>query len=289
MTYGQVESPWPVPGSILVTEGKAFFAAGRQSFADGGILVFAVDPRSGKTDWVQRLDSIPQKGYYTSSALEFDNFDLLMQTGDGVAMSRWVFDRDTGKMSIDPWKAFVRVNTGNGSAMVPQGSWSYAPRNQTRTKTFSPKRPLVVYRDNVLFGCLENKQAIYRRDFDLEGGEQFNSKWITGWAGSEGSRKNGLAWRSQRLSEKATWTSELVGSKKTNPTVNAMALASNYLYLADSDGKLQAVSPENGRVVQQQQVGTPVWDGLAIAGKRVYMAMQNGRLTCLGNRKRSSK
>lgn len=285
VTYGQVESPWPVPGSILVIDGKAFFAAGRQSFADGGILVFSIDPRTGKTDWIQRLNSIPQKGYYTSSALEFDNFDLLMREGNGVAMSRWVFDRDSGKMSVDLWKAFARVNTGHGSAMVPPGCWSYAPRNQSRTKTFSPKRPLVVYRDNVLFGCLENKQAIYRRDFDLEGGETFNAKWITGWAGSEGSRKNSLAWRSQRLSEKAKWTSKLYDSKKTSPTIDAMALASNHVYLAGSDGKLQVISPDNGHVLQQQQVGAPVWDGMAIAGQRVYMALRDGRLICLGSRK----
>ncbi len=64
VAYGGLESPWPVPGSVLVAEGAAYFAAGRQSFADGGILIFKVDPPSGKIHWVQRLDSVPQKGFY---------------------------------------------------------------------------------------------------------------------------------------------------------------------------------------------------------------------------------
>ena len=43
---------------------------------------------------------MPQQGFYESSGLEFDNFDLLHREGDGVAMSRWVFDRKSGDMSL---------------------------------------------------------------------------------------------------------------------------------------------------------------------------------------------
>ena len=120
VAYGQVESPWPIPGSVLVIDDVAYFAAGRQSFADGGILVFAVDPSTGTQHWVRRLDSVPQQGFYTSSALEFDNFDLLHREGTGVAMSRWVFDRQTGEMTVDLWRAFARLTAGQGDVMVPQ-------------------------------------------------------------------------------------------------------------------------------------------------------------------------
>ncbi len=47
--FGQLESPWPVPGSVLVHDGKCWFAAGRSSFLDGGIHVYALDPATGKT------------------------------------------------------------------------------------------------------------------------------------------------------------------------------------------------------------------------------------------------
>ena len=48
VAYGQLESPWPVPGSVLIVNDTAYFAAGRQSLADGGILVFAVETDDGQ-------------------------------------------------------------------------------------------------------------------------------------------------------------------------------------------------------------------------------------------------
>ena len=44
----QLESPWPVPGSVLVHDGKCWFAAGRSSYLDDGIQLYALDPASGK-------------------------------------------------------------------------------------------------------------------------------------------------------------------------------------------------------------------------------------------------
>lgn len=54
MAYGQLESAWPVHGSVLVKDGVAFLAAGRHSDADGGMYVFALEPRTGKVIWRKR-------------------------------------------------------------------------------------------------------------------------------------------------------------------------------------------------------------------------------------------
>ncbi len=53
--YGQLESAWPVSGSILIRDGLAYFAAGRNSFIDGGIFLYAVEPRSGRVVHQQRM------------------------------------------------------------------------------------------------------------------------------------------------------------------------------------------------------------------------------------------
>jgi hypothetical protein len=53
--YGQPESAWPVCGSILIRDGLAYFAAGRNSFTDGGIFLYAVDPRSGKVVYQRHM------------------------------------------------------------------------------------------------------------------------------------------------------------------------------------------------------------------------------------------
>ena len=44
---GQIESPWPTAGSVLVTNGIAYASAGLHPLTDGGMRVFAVDVRSG--------------------------------------------------------------------------------------------------------------------------------------------------------------------------------------------------------------------------------------------------
>jgi len=46
--YEQIESAWPVNGSILVRDNIAYFAAGRNSFMGGGIFMFALDPHTGR-------------------------------------------------------------------------------------------------------------------------------------------------------------------------------------------------------------------------------------------------
>ncbi len=52
--YGQLESVWPVHGSVLVDDGLSegtpvvYFAAGRSSHLDGGIRLYALDLNSGK-------------------------------------------------------------------------------------------------------------------------------------------------------------------------------------------------------------------------------------------------
>ncbi|GAB6166070.1 hypothetical protein JCM19992_20700 [Thermostilla marina] len=289
VAFAQPESPWPVPGSVLICEDVAYIAAGRQSFADGGIFVVAFDPRSGQTIWKKRLDTIPQKGYYTSSALEFDNFDLLRQEGDGVAMSRWWFDRRSGDMQVDLWRVFSKIETDGRAVWAPQDCWSYGPRNQTRTKTYSPRRPLVAFRENVLVGLMEDRRTIYRRDFDLEHGEEFDTRWMTGWEASNNSRTGKTAWRCERLAEKATWRRDLFDAEQDSVKVDALTLTGNRIMAGTTDGNLLILDRESGDTVSSLPIESPVWDGIAVAEGRVFYVSQSGRLFCLSAENSTAK
>jgi outer membrane protein assembly factor BamB/SAM-dependent methyltransferase len=46
--FDQIESAWPVHGSVLVDNGTVYFTAGRSTYLDGGIRVYGLDPASGK-------------------------------------------------------------------------------------------------------------------------------------------------------------------------------------------------------------------------------------------------
>ena len=48
MAFEQLESVWPVHGSVLVEDGVASFVCGRSCFLDGGMKFFRLDAKSGK-------------------------------------------------------------------------------------------------------------------------------------------------------------------------------------------------------------------------------------------------
>ncbi|MBT3198711.1 MAG: PQQ-binding-like beta-propeller repeat protein [Phycisphaerales bacterium] len=47
-SFGQLESAWPVHGSVLMLDGLAYVSAGRSTYLDGGIFLYAIEPRTGK-------------------------------------------------------------------------------------------------------------------------------------------------------------------------------------------------------------------------------------------------
>jgi hypothetical protein len=59
-------------------------------------------------------------------------------------------------------------------------------------------------------------------------------------------------------------------------------VASDRLYRAGSDGDLQVRAIADGRVLVQRTLAEPIWDGLAIARGRLYVATRQGQLVCLG-------
>jgi outer membrane protein assembly factor BamB len=286
VTYGQIESPWPVAGSVVVIDDVAYFAAGRQPLADGGILVFAVEPATGQRRWVRRLDTVPTTNFYGCSGLEFDNFDLLQQEGAAVALSRWLFDRADGAMSCKATEVFARLSPGTGTVIVPRGCWTYAPRHQPRHggERWS-MRPLAVFRDNTLIGCLPDQRAVYRRDFSAEEAAGFNTQWITGWAASENFRKQtGEVYPSDRLTTKTNWSSGVFGDGQPQQLIAAMVWAGDTLLLAGSQGGLITMSARDGQVRGGSGLPPPVWDGLAVAGGRLFVATADGSLVALGSK-----
>ncbi|NQU26646.1 MAG: PQQ-binding-like beta-propeller repeat protein [Candidatus Nealsonbacteria bacterium] len=45
--FGQLESPWPVLGSVLIHRGAAYVSAGRSSYLDGGMYLYGLDVKTG--------------------------------------------------------------------------------------------------------------------------------------------------------------------------------------------------------------------------------------------------
>ena len=56
VAHEQLESVWPVHGSVLVEDGLVWFAAGRSSYLDGGVRLYALERETGKVVAEQCFD-----------------------------------------------------------------------------------------------------------------------------------------------------------------------------------------------------------------------------------------
>ncbi|UCC98003.1 MAG: PQQ-binding-like beta-propeller repeat protein [Phycisphaerales bacterium] len=95
VSYEQVESVWPAHGSVLVQDGVVYFAAGRSSFLDGGIIVYGLDACTGEVLYSHILEG-PwpdiKKDTGTPFAMEGSLNDLMVSDGKDLYLQRIKFD-----------------------------------------------------------------------------------------------------------------------------------------------------------------------------------------------------
>jgi outer membrane protein assembly factor BamB len=143
MAYGQIESPWPVPGNVLVENGIAYVAAGRHPMCDGGVQVLALKSGTGELVWEKNIDDITYaiKDWYGGTiqtnrkiGLDFEPVDILVRDGDALSMSRWRFKPATGDYQLRLGNTAYKA----GALEVPRGLWSYGIRQTKKVQTRAP-------------------------------------------------------------------------------------------------------------------------------------------------------
>ncbi len=95
VAFGQVESPWPVHGSVLVMNRLAYVAAGRSTLIDGGAHFYALQPASGQVVHYTNLEE-PQpdlsKDIGDHFAMDGSNIDVLTSDGKHIFCTQEMFD-----------------------------------------------------------------------------------------------------------------------------------------------------------------------------------------------------
>jgi hypothetical protein len=104
----QVESVWPVHGSVLVQDDVLFFAAGRNMFLDGGIWLYRLEPRTGKVLSATHMDERhPDLDDDLQANVQVLNMpvaipDVLSSDGQQVYMKSQVFDLEGNRQALGP-------------------------------------------------------------------------------------------------------------------------------------------------------------------------------------------
>ena len=290
MSLGQLESPWPLHGSVLVHQGLVYATAGRSSGAEGGIRVCTVEPESGR---VVRDTTLGRE--MSVSTMN----DILVSDGDFVYLREWQIDPETGKArqimrprQIRGYPGEVRVPTSMPNGPDPpiylhsswintllDGSWRYAFRSYHKGNQ--------------------------RRGFGASFGQllAFDAKTVYGfrtglWSlGRRSTPHLFAAPRGLSITDDASPTGYDVTSRWTQPMadggwVEAMLVAGDTLFVSGpvnpadrstTGGFLRAHSLADGKLTKTVTLASPPQlDGMASAGERLYLSLASGDVVCFG-------
>ena len=306
VSFEQVESPWPVPGSVLVTGGVAYFAAGRSSFLDGGMYVYGLDPKTGKVLHQAHLDG-PWPDVTRDVGRPYDmegaKSDILTSDGSSLYLFYNAFDLKLNRRKTPPPSA-------SGQRKVPlhlmamsgladdtwhdRMFWVHGrqwPGRSWRTGTPGAGQILVF-----------DESTTYALKAFAERG-RMSLKFTPGRAGytlraDSNDAKPPAPPKARRRTgphpQRPRW---LV---KIPVRARGMVLADRTLFLAGVpdvvpkddpyaafDGRkgalLWAVSTTDGSRLAEYKLDTPpVFDGLVAAGGRLYMTTRDGKVVCMG-------
>ncbi len=277
--FDQLESPWPVPGSVLVRDGKCWFAAGRSSYLDGGIHVYALDATTAKVDHYETIYSPdPETGKISpeTSANTMSGLlnDIPATDGESVFIRQMQVSSSGGRGGqhlytsggyLDPsWfnRTFWQVGRAKTSGLmvlgkgVAYGIELYASRS--RETVFTPGAG--AYR----LSCIRLK---------------------TPMAASSSKRSN--------KASRALWQQHL------GIRVTAMIRAGDTIFVAGSPdtvdpkdpygawegrkgGIIEAFDADDGKKLAEYKLpAPPVWDGMAAAQNQLFISTSSGHVVCM--------
>jgi outer membrane protein assembly factor BamB len=316
VSYDRLESAWPVSGSALVLDGVVYAAAGRSSFLNGGIRLCRLEAETGNLLSETVLTGYDERGEQVEAAVRVRGTempgalpDVLSSDGRFIFMRHLKFDRE-GVQQEDPtphlfssvgflddtwwhrtyWIWGTNFNSGWG------GWW--------RAGNVVPAGRLLVFDDALVYG--------FGRSF-MPSGNAFQ------WRKGESYRyfaapkefelpkppaAKQKAAKQRRRRRPAAVDESLVPDRWSYPAdleARAMALAGKTLFVAGPLGethrsldafegkegiRLRAVSPDDGEVLAEFELDAlPVFDGLAAAGGRLYVASKDGKVSCWSGEK----
>jgi outer membrane protein assembly factor BamB len=344
VSYEQLESLWPVHGSVLVRDGIAHFVAGRSIFVDGGMRYYRVDARTGDLLSETVLDDRnPATGGNVLELVKWLNMpvgrpDILSCDEKQIYMRSQAFDFQGHRLAMGPTTDGPQEGSnqaGEGKhVFCPTGflddtwfhrtywlygkTWGSGWNGYFINGKFTPGGKILCVDDDAVY-AFDRLPQYYRWTTPLEfrlyaARKQWKAPAAKPQAkvqnaGKKGAKKKGDAAQPSPVEnqENYLWTT------RVPILVRAMALAGRTLFIAGPQdvmdesrldkksadealalkqeaawqGKagavLWAVSAEDGKKLAGCEIDAPpIFDGMAAARGRLYIATIDGKVLCLG-------
>jgi outer membrane protein assembly factor BamB len=284
--FGHLESVQPVHGSVLVQDGKVYCAAGRSSQLDGGISLYALDAGTGRLCYHTRLEGpdyavnalgqLAMRPAPTGTRGEFEvNNRLPMGALSDVLMS-------------DGARIYMRSRAFDSELKLQQGRPTLVARSGYLDDTYFKRAPWT-FGDNQTYGRLlvhDNRSVYCVRMFDSLKGLDPTVFFTPGARGY-------LLFARNLGGKQDVW------SQRVPVRIRAMALASQRLVVAGPPdviaardplgafegrlgGLLYVLETVSGRKLNERTLpSSPVFNGMAVANGRIYLADEAGCVSCL--------
>ncbi len=337
VAFDQVESLWPVHGSVVVNGRMAYVLAGRSSYLDGGMLLYGLDPATGEVLCKTRIRSehpaappppsearqaemssqISQNStdYKTFTAadrsdafsMEGARTDVLVADGKSVYLRQLRFDGRLRKQDArlphlfstsslldgsEIHRSHWVFGTGDFSRTPVAYSWiAYKPRGETRLSV--PYGLMLVFDDDVVWGVRRNhlvrsagkQQGLYglfaavrpdpaaaRSSLPDFREDSVPLKWTV----SLPLRPRAMVRAGDQL---------LIAGMPDEFDAKDPSAPSNAAFEGQGEGLLHIVSSGDGKTLAKMRLDAPpVWDGMAVAHRRLYLSTVDGKVACFGAR-----
>ena len=287
---GQLESAWPVHGSVLVRENTAYVVAGRSSYLDGGIHAFALDVATGEIRKQRHIASShsDKTRPYSAQTQDADGAlnQLLVSDGKTVHLqSKPLFG---GNNAPAPARPFLTATCGMLDGwMFNRFGWAFVgARGATGTQ--------IVHDDDRLYATRATRSFARNTTFIVGSGYPLMEANLPArsetYARFEDSAFAYLGYRAPRM--KPNWQCRIpVRGQAMLLTSNTLLVAGLPDEISQADpyaafegrkgGKLLIIDRKTGKTLSEHALDSPpVWDGMSFASKRVLVAQENGKLAC---------
>jgi outer membrane protein assembly factor BamB len=312
VAFDQVESPWPVPGSVLLLDGVAYVAAGRSSFLDGGVYLYGLRPQTGEVLYRTCVEG-PWPDVQKDVGRPFDmdgtKSDVLVTDGVHLFLYQMAFDKKLN--DVTPPRASTLGDRKMGRHLIATAGflddtwfdrnfWAYWGRWPGFYFTNSgPKAgQIVVFDESTTYGLHVFTKRLRLSPVFTPGGDGYEL------FADDNDNEPVLA-KNSIDREKGPGFSRAADPKWSQQIplrVQAMVLAGDRLFMAGTPdvvpddepyaafegrrgAQLWVVSAADGQKLAEYPLGSlPAFDGLIAAGERLYLATADGKVQCFAGR-----
>ncbi len=315
---GQLESVWPVHGSLIIHKNKLMVTAGRSSYLDDGIQIYQLDPLTGEVateTFMYSPDSKTGKQPAAKNSKDVQGVltDILLASGDEVFMRHVKLDLQSGEHTQSGTHLFSPIG------MLDDSWWhrAYWLYNDSFTSHWSgwwqqgnrvPSGRILCYDAEMIVGYGRDKypggntgqfaggekHQLFACDLPAPG---IKKPQPPKKRGQKGAPPQNNRWTSQLpLQVRAMLVADEIAfvagppdvAKKKSERGGALALGNPEATIAawqgEQGGLMWAVSTKDGERLGEYELDSPpVFDGMAATAGQIYIATMDGHVVCLSN------